>query len=88
MKNKQHKVIIALTITVFGLELFQIFILHWLSTQGQGLAYLQSRIAAVQKDNMVLEEQVLRLESFRYIEIKARSEGFIPASDKNYMYLH
>lgn len=76
---REEKVIIGLCIVILSLFSVQLYIKTTYSTENQTLADLEQNIMVLQKQNNMLENQILALSSLTHINREAKKVGFIPA---------
>lgn len=75
-------VIIFIFVTILGLGIAQISIANQISTTGAELAQLQEEVDAYERENTILEEELLELASLTNISEKAEQLGFIEAKNQ------
>lgn len=70
-------VIIFIFVTIIGLGIAQISMANQISTTGAELADLQREVDIYERENTVLEEELLQASSFTNIAEKAKKLGFV-----------
>lgn len=75
-------VIIFIFVTIFGLCIAQISVANQISTTGAELAALQQEIDEYERQNTILEEEVLTASSLTNISEKAEELGFVEVKNQ------
>lgn len=70
-------VIIFIFVTILGLSIAQISVSNQISTAGSELAALQHEVETYERENTILEEEVLTASSFTNISEKAEKLGYV-----------
>ncbi len=87
IQDKQNKIsfyktlISVFVVIVFGLFITKIIFSNLLATSGQRLAAANQKITLLEEENDRLENEASKLNSLSFIEIFAKKEGFIKASN-------
>jgi cell division protein FtsL len=68
--------IIFIFVTILGLGIAQISMANQISTTGSELASLQNEVDKYERENTILEEELLEASSFTNISKKAKELGF------------
>ena len=72
----------VLTAVTLSLCLAQIIVSNAFSTSGIALGAMQSEIAQLKNENMVLRAQVFTLSSYTHIASSASQMGFVPSQSQ------
>ena len=81
MKRPTYIIIFMLTL-IAGLTLAQIGVANQVSTTGAELATLQNKVVDIQRENSVIQEQILEASSFTNLSEKADKLAFVPSSSQ------
>jgi|GEM_PF-4225892 len=72
------KKLVSISVTmVLILTLVQVIVSNTLSTTGVKLGDMQDQISALHRENMILEEKVLKASSLSHISSQAKDMGFL-----------
>lgn len=74
--------IIFIFVTILGLEIAHISVVNQISTTGAELADLQEEIDNYERENTILEEELLAAASFTNISEKAEQLGFVEVKNQ------
>lgn len=66
-------------ITILLLQIFYVYTQNSLVTRGQDLAATNEELGKYKRENIVLHNELLHLQSLMYISEEARKQGFVPA---------
>ena len=74
-------IIIFIAIIIIGLTIVQISVGNKISTAGFELSKLQDQVAEYERENTILQEQILDAESYTNIKEKADGLGYASANN-------
>jgi cell division protein FtsL len=78
-------IIIFIAIVISVLTVLQIGVANQISTTGADLANLQKKVADFERENTILQEQILDAASYTNISEKADELGYAPSSSQVYL---
>ena len=85
IKIKKPKLLILVTLVVFGLALAQLTITYGLSTTGGRMRQLEGKAETLARQNRVLTEEINQMGSLTRIAKQAQSLGLVKANQVLYL---
>ena len=78
-------IIIFIGVIITALTVLQISVANQISTTGTQLAELQKKVADFERENAILQEQILDTSSYTNIKTKADKLGYAPVTTQVYL---
>jgi|GEM_PF-1341336 len=80
--NKAYIILGSLFFIILALIIVNITLNNFMSTQGIAFSQIQTKLQDLQKENVILEDQVLKLSSLTRIASESATMGFTPETAK------
>ena len=79
MKNKPALIIASLVFVILVLSVVRISVANRIATSGIELQSIETQVASLRKENLILQEKLLTVSSFTQIASRAGELGFVPS---------
>ena len=88
MKTKSarfKKILLFLSLIIFGLSLIQLFLANQLATEGTKLKKIQEQTQSLVNENAKLNEAIVKISSLAYIEEQAKNSDMVKISQVEFV---
>lgn len=79
MKIKPALIIASLVFVILVLSVVRISVANRIATSGIELQSIETQVASLRKENLILQEKLLTVSSFTQIASRAGELGFVPS---------